>query len=465
VRRGLTCVIALDLVGDHAHEDTTQLLDLKGHGPVALWSAIVARMLRRERLQAVEVTRPDVPALAVGALDWLLGSARVTEVGLAWSETRSDEELDPTLYVGGAGIVITLIEAHQHFGADRFGDAAVRAGRQLAADVEHWEHSSLYLGLTGMAVALHAVGEVLGESGAGLAAERALQRVRAGFDGERWGDEFELLCGNAGIALGALQVGDLELAVEAVTPYRDKAEETPTGVNWEVLAGWPARFHHISHGTLGIVLALAAVGQATGRTDLVELALAGAADVVARNEGGPGGFLVPHSDPQHMPELTERYSYGWCHGPAGDAQVFRRLASVTGDPAWPALVDRCWHTVSTSGLPQRPRPGFWDNSARCCGTAGVLALACDHYVESGDGLEFATVLVDDLASRATVDADGVRWSNYEHRSTPSVLEARTGWGMGNAGIIRELLRFARASTGRDPAYAVTWPDHPPAHPI
>jgi hypothetical protein len=31
--------------------------------------------------------------------------------------------------------------------------------------------------------------------------------------------------------------------------------------------------------------------------------------------------------------------------------------------------------------------------------------------------------------------------------------------MGNAGIIRELLRFARASTGRDPAYAVPWPDH------
>jgi hypothetical protein len=34
--------------------------------------------------------------------------------------------------------------------------------------------------------------------------------------------------------------------------------------------------------------------------------------------------------------------------------------------------------------------------------------------------------------------------------------------MGNAGIIRELLRFARASTGRDPAYAVLWPDHPGA---
>lgn len=33
---------------------------------------------------------------------------------------------------------------------------------------------------------------------------------------------------------------------------------------------------------------------------------------------------------------------------------------------------------------------------------------------------------------------------------------------GNAGIIGELLRFARASTSRDPAYAVPWPDHPSA---
>ncbi len=71
-----------------------------------------------------------------------------------------------------------------------------------------------------------------------------------------------------------------------------------------------ARFHHISHGTLGIVHALAAVGQATGRPELTELTLDGAADVVGRNEAGPSGFLVPHSDPQHKPELVERYSFG-----------------------------------------------------------------------------------------------------------------------------------------------------------
>jgi len=45
-------------------------------------------------------------------------------------------------------------------------------------------------------------------------------------------------------------------------------------MHWEVRSGTPARFHHISHGTLGIVLALAAVGEAAGRPDLTGLALA-----------------------------------------------------------------------------------------------------------------------------------------------------------------------------------------------
>ncbi len=401
----------------------------------------------------------DAEMLAVGALDWLLGSARDTETGLTWTATPTDDEVDPTLYSGGAGIVLALLEAHRHFGDDRYGDAALRSARATAAAVDQEEHWSLYSGLTGMAVALHAVHDLLGDAPSGAASRAALDRVRAHFDGQRWSAMFELLGGNAGIALGALSAGDLDLALLAVTPYLHTPDPTPGGVNWAVRPS-PPRSHHIAHGTLGIACALAAVGAATDHRELIELALAGASDVVARNEAGPAGFLVPHSDPQHRPELIERYSYGWCNGPTGDAQVFRLLGAVTKDPAWSTLADRCWHTVTHSGLPRRIRPGFWDNSGRCCGTAGVLALACDRYVEQAEQLEFANALLDDLAARATGDGDGVRWSNHEHRVTPSALEPRTGWAMGNAGIVRELLRFARASTGIDPAYAVPWPDHP-----
>ncbi|WP_406139621.1 lanthionine synthetase LanC family protein [Streptomyces sp. NBC_01089] len=416
-----------------------------------------------------DFTEQDLPAVAEalgrGALDWLVGSARDTGNGLAWAETATGEELDPILYSGTAGIVLALLEGQEHFGDDRYGDAAARGALTLAAAAEEWDTCSLYAGLTGMAVALHAVHERLGDTAAGVAADRAMERVRSRFDGTRWDDRwFDLLIGNGGIALGALAVGDEELAVRAVTPYLRTAERTAGGVQWESLSGAPARFHHFSHGTLGIAYALAATGRAAGRPDLTELAVAGASDVVARNEAGPTGFLVPHSDPQHVPDRIERYSYGWCHGPTGDAQAFRLLAAVLQDPSWSALADGCWHTVTRSGLPRRLRPGFWDNNGRCCGTAGVLALACDRQVEHGDGLDFANILVADLAARAMEDAEGVRWSNVEHRATPSELEPHLGWGMGNAGIARELLRYARLTTGRDGTYAVDWPDHPAADP-
>jgi Lanthionine synthetase C-like protein len=410
----------------------------------------------------MDESRVDAEGLAAGALTWLLAMARADGEALAWTGRPDDDELDPTLYSGTAGIVLAFLEAYRHFGDEAYARAAERGARTILAAVEQeWPLASMYWGLAGMAFALSAVRDVLGDGAAGKAALSALDQVRGRFDGQRWTDQFELLGGNAGIALAALACGDVDLAVLAVTPYVATAETTSGGMNWEVRTGYQSRFHHISHGTLGIVCALAATGHAAGRADLIDLALAGAADVVSRNEADQDGFLVPHSDPQFKPELVERYSYGWCHGPAGDAQAFRWLAQITGDPAWPALGRRCWHTVTHSGLPARLRPGFWDNSGRCCGTAGVLALACDRQAEESDAVVFGHVLVADLAARAAVDADGARWSNYEHRVSPPGLAPRTGWAMGNAGIIRELLRYARIRDGHDQGYAVAWPDQAP----
>jgi hypothetical protein len=435
---------------------------------------------------------PPSPAseeLALAALEWIDATGVADGDGVWWSGKPSSAEPDPTLYHGTAGIVLALLEAHAHFDDPRWGELALRGTRWLAAAVDALDTASypaLYIGTAGTAFALHAAAERLGGETADparAAAERGLASVRAGYDGERWGDAYELMFGNAGIGLTALRMGDAALAEAAVAPYLRTAEATPFGQTWEQRRGQPARRHHISHGTLGIAYALAAVGAAVGRRDLVDAALAGVADVVARNEAGPDGFLVPHSDPQQVAFGLERYSYGWCHGPAGDAQVFRLLAQLadgaggaigagevgpadgsrvddaSGDD-WRALADRCWHTVRTSGLPERVRPGFWDNCGRCCGTGGVLALACDRAVEDGDGLEFADVLVADLGRRAIVDASGARWSNVEYRARPPELEPRPGWAMGNAGLVRELLRHARIATGRDPCYAVQWPDHP-----
>jgi hypothetical protein len=229
----------------------------------------------------------EAARLARGAVDWLIEGAAV------------DPE-DPSLYHGLAGVVLALQEAQQHFGDDRYSQAVTRGADALGEMVDRLEDCSLYFGLAGVAVALNAVGR-------SAAADRSLSRIRERFDGQRWNEMFELLAGNAGIGLGALHVGDVDLAVSAVTPYLTTADPTPCGVNWAVRPS-PPRSHHIAHGTLGIVYALAAVGDATGRDDMIDTALAGTADVVSRNDAGPDSFLVPHSDPPHRPELIERYS-------------------------------------------------------------------------------------------------------------------------------------------------------------
>ena len=383
----------------------------------------------------------EATRLARRAVDWLL-------------EAQATEAKGQSLYHGRAGVVLALQEAAEHFGDQRCHRAVAAGGDALAEGVESLDDASLYFGLAGVAGALRSLGR-------DEAADRALRRIRERFDGERWNDMFELLVGNAGIGLGALWAEDVSLAVMAVTPYLAAADRTAQGVNWAVRPS-PPRSHHLAHGTLGIVYALAAVGHATAREDLIELALAGAADVVSRNEAGPDGFLVAHSDPPHRPELIERYSLGWCNGPAGDAQVFRLLAQITGDPGWTEYGDRCWREITRSGLPRRTRPGFWDNNGRCCGTAGVLALACDRIVERGDDFRFANLLVDDLVARATIDESGARWSNTEHRASPPYLDPTPGWAMGNAGIVRELLRYLRLAAGGSGFYAVQWPDQPAA---
>ncbi|NUR04833.1 MAG: lanthionine synthetase C family protein, partial [Streptomyces sp.] len=237
------------------------------------------------------MTVDEVEELAADGLRWLLAAARETEGGgLGWTSVPSDDEFAPAFYGGTAGVVPVLLEARRHF--DSYGETALRAARSLAATVA--DVDSLYFGRTGIALALGAVHDELGDSTAKAAADRALHLVRSRFDGTRWGELFELMGGNAGIGLGAAELGDAELAVLALEPCLRTAEKTPAGAQRAHRPDVPSRLHHISHCALGIVAALARAGRAAGRADFVEAALAGAATLVARGEAGRGGFLGAH---------------------------------------------------------------------------------------------------------------------------------------------------------------------------
>ena len=164
----------------------------------------------------------------------------------------------------------------------------------------------------------------------------------------------------------------------------------------------------------------------------------------------------------HEPDATGMFTLGWCHGPPGLGWLFRQLELTTGDRSWREWLRRAARTDTASGIPERREPGFWDNVARCCGSAGVAEFFLDLHRLEGDpaDLAFARLMIDDLAGRAITDESGTRWSNHEFRNAEQPdLPPETGYLQGAPGIGSTLLRLHR-HLGGDP-WTVRWP-HAPA---
>jgi hypothetical protein len=260
--------------------------------------------------------------------------------------------------------------------------------------------------------------------------------------------------------------GARELADLGADLLLAEGEPESTGTNWRMVSsrfalGPRPQLPNWSHGLAGIAGGLALAGTELRRPDLLEAARRGAEHLVTLGDTADGGFVVPLSIPAEDPAKANPISYGWCHGPTGTSRLFLALdragvAEVAGRPttSWYA---RGLHSVRTSGLPDRLRPGFWDNDGRCCGTAGVGDAFLDAYVRSGEDrdLAFAVRLGDALVERAVVANGQAYWRFLEHRQAEPLLPPGVGWMQGAAGIAAYLFRLSRTLAGG--RYAPTAP--------
>ena len=276
--------------------------------------------------------------------------------------------------------------------------------------------------------------------------------------------------GNAAVLLGTVWAlehgvsGAADLAARTADIVHAEKEELPTGLDWRFV---PERFllesdrnyrmPNWSHGLAGIAGSLAAAGLALDRPDLVDAARLGAEHLVTLADTSDGGMRVPHVIPDR--EDLDRFTYTWCHGPAGTSLLFAALdrAGVT-DVAGRTPYDwehACLHSLKVSGIPERRYPGFWDNDGRCCGTAGVGDVVLNIWQRHGvdDDLAFAVTLADAIVDRAiTDDTDKthVYWRFVEHRNADPLLPPGPGYMQGAAGIAAYLFRLARVlEQGRD----------------
>ncbi len=262
---------------------------------------------------------------------------------------------------------------------------------------------------------------------------------------------------------GTIRVAD-SLADHAAAVLLAEAEPVPTGTDWRwiperyALEPEPRRMPNWSHGVAGIAGSLAVAGAELGRPDLTAAARSGAEHLVSLADTTGDGFVVPMTIPDRPGE--EAATYTWCHGPTGTSLLFAALdqAGVT-EVAGAAPADwerRCLHSVRTSGIPARLRPGFWDNDGRCCGTAGVAEAFLSRWQRTGepDSLAFAFVLADTLVEHAVLDATGACWRFTEHRNADPLLPPGVGWMQGAAGIAATLFRASRVAEHGADAVAV-----------
>lgn len=423
------------------------------------------------------------------AWSWVLDHVREAEgpwlvqaVVEGGPESVSPPQDRDSLYAGIAGLAPVLAEIAQYRELSA-REAALATGMvtRLSAQAGQRTEPSLYDGLAGDATALRLLAP--GEEAVAL---RRLATLATG-DGWKTTLDFEpgsdapltdVIMGTAGVVMTAVWAKS-EFAEAIATTGGEAllraADRTEAGLDWGMTPGRPSRAPNYSHGTAGIAAALAVAGTALDRQDFVEAAVEGARHVLSVGSLEDAGFVVPHTIPPSKREV-EPVTYTWCHGPAGTSHLFTALAhagvaEVAGHDV-DELRHRCMTSILTSGLPQRLRPGFWDNDGRCCGTAGVgdvlldAAQDCRAPQRTQTLLRAAHRMGDALVDRVIRDDAGARWRFLEHREDPPLLLPQTTWMQGAAGIAAYLLRLARYGESGPDAPVVDRPDQwwaVPAH--
>jgi hypothetical protein len=221
--------------------------------------------------------------------------------------------------------------------------------------------------------------------------------------------------------------------------------------------GWiesaPMRDDNLYDGTAGVLL---------GCAEATAAGLAGPgvgrAPAASGPAGGTGGketaeaALAAHGGA--LARVAARSRDRWCHGPTGTMRLFTLLDTIDPQPRWQRATDRCLGALRDSRLPARLYPGYWDNVARCCGTAGVgqVLLDCHHATGDPELLAWSQELAADVLARTVATAHGPTWSNTEHTGTPPDLPPDPGFMQGSAGIAGWLARLAAPAS----APVVAW---------
>jgi lantibiotic modifying enzyme len=418
---------------------------------------------------------------AVKAARWIRTARVATPQGFLWlSGPERPEGLDagPSLYTGGSGVVLFLLELGRATGDKAWTEEAAAGADSLIATLPGQldpakGETGLYTGVAGIGFTLgevfKATGKEIYRQGAGRCRDLLHAAARPAGAGVEWGPVTDIIGGAAGTGLYLLQVaretGDAasrELAARAGLRLIELGLPEAGGLKWRMAPDFPRLMPNFSHGTAGVAYFLAVLRQETGRKEFLNAALAGARYLQAVANTSGDGCLIHHHEPE--PEGRKLYYLGWCHGPVGTARLFYQLHRSTGEAAWLDWMRKGAASILASGIPERKTPGFWNNLGQCCGSAGVADFFLHLYRLTGEdrSLAFARRVTADLLARATpTPGDGLQWIHAEHRVRPEYTYAQTGYMQGAAGIGMLLLHMDAVERGRQWTFRLPDSPYPP----
>ena len=432
--------------------------------PAALRAEALAE--RSHRLRAATGSDLEV---ALRAERWIRTSRVRTSDGLAWpADPAKPDSVERDLYNGTPGVVLFYLELYDATGDRAHLDEAVAGAADLTAALTTADmDAGLYTGVAGLGFLLAETWRRTGDSKHRDAARRAVSLLgnaaRPAGAGVTWGESADIISGISGISLfllyAARTLGDdgaTELALRGGRHLAELGVGAEGGLKWAVAPSVPNLYPNFSHGTAGAAYALATLYGATRERGLLDAAQAGAAYLDVVSDHASGACKVFH----HEPGGRDLFYLSWCHGGAGTARLYHRLAEVTGAGAGRERVDCYARGITAMGAPVDRSPGYWENISQCCGSAGVgeFFLSLHRLWPDRGHLSVARSAADDILARATEEGAGLKWIQAENRVQPDNLVAQTGRMQGAAGVGSFFLRLDGFTAGRAPMTVL--PDAP-----
>lgn len=378
---------------------------------------------------------------ARAAGDRLLAQLVADGEGKRLKGVQAKDELG--LYHGPAGVAVLLANLGAASGEARYGQAAVALMRRLnrlAAEQEQID-PGLYTGLAGIGWANLVVHRQTGDAQL-LAAARTCAKRLAGVAPRAT----DVISGAAGTALFLIdlhrQTQDPALLQElerlAAYLHKTAVADKRGGLKWpahpaQKLASLPVVYPGFSHGTAGVGYVFACLHELTGVAKHLETARQAARQLtaIAEDDQQGRGLKWYHWEPNKR----EVYKHQWCHGAPGIGLFFLKLYEVGKHAEDLAVARKAAYSTYTSGRYYR------SGANQCHGIAGNAELLLEMARVTGEDSyrRWAEDMGEMVRWRAHREGDQLYWDAHDWRSGKEL----PSYMVGSSGVAHFLLRLAK----------------------